>query len=102
LLRGPDAPSLTDFGIARSVGAPAGGGSAGYVSPERLGGAPAAPDDDVYGFGRILEDVIEKTGTPRAHDFVALSARCVGPRADRPRDGAALVAALCERRDAET
>ena len=38
LLRGPGAPLLTDFGIARREGEPSPPGSLGYVSPERLAG----------------------------------------------------------------
>jgi len=100
LLRGAALPSLTDFGIARVVGASSAGGSAGYVSPERIGAAYATPRDDVYGFGRILEDVFEKTGA-RQPALTALYLRCVGPAEGRPVDGAALVRALCEALDAD-
>jgi hypothetical protein len=30
----------------------------GYVSPERLAGRASDPLDDIYGFGRILEDAV--------------------------------------------
>jgi eukaryotic-like serine/threonine-protein kinase len=62
LLRAPDVPLLGDFGTARRVGQPAPPGSVGYVSPERIAGRPSDPRDDVYGFGRILEDALEATG----------------------------------------
>jgi serine/threonine-protein kinase len=91
LLRQPQDPVLGDFGIARRVGSPSeGGGSAGYLSPERLAGRPADPRDDVYGYGRILEDVIHRleadgqTGGDLA-PFQALALVCIG--ADPPAEG---------------
>jgi serine/threonine-protein kinase len=99
LLRQPDDPVLGDFGIARAVGAPnEGGGSAGYLSPERLGGRPTDPRDDVYGFGRVLEDVLHRLEEAHAGDdmdaFRALAHRCLGPDDARPANGAELVRAL--------
>jgi serine/threonine-protein kinase len=102
LLRQPNDPVLGDFGIACSAGAPAeGGGSAGYLSPERLGGRPNDARDDVYGFGRVLEDVLHHLeALPAAPDvtdreaFHALAARCLGPDDARPANGAELVRAL--------
>ncbi len=91
LFRAPGDPILADFGIAKEAGAPGGGGSAGFVAPERLGGAPASPSDDVYGFGRTLEDALDALEEPRA-DLAALVARCLAPAAERPRDGDELVA----------
>ena len=60
LLRQPHDPVLGDFGSARRAGAPGDGGSPGYVSPERLAGRGSHPRDDVYGYGRVLEDVLHR------------------------------------------
>jgi serine/threonine-protein kinase len=81
------------------VGAPnEGGGSAGYLSPERLGGRPTDPRDDVYGFGRVLEDVLHRLEEAHAGDdmdaFRALAHKCLGPDDARPANGAELVRAL--------
>ena len=100
LLRQPNDPALTDFGIARPIGAPADGGSAGYLSPERLGGRPSDPRDDVYGYGRVLEDVLHRlegagvSAGPDADAFRALAMACVGPDEARPASGADLVRRL--------
>ncbi len=102
LLRQPHDPVLSDFGIARPSGALGeGGGSVGYLSPERLAGRPSDPRDDVYGYGRILEDVIhrlEEAGeAPTAHDFApyrALGLACIGPDEGRPESGADLTRRL--------
>jgi serine/threonine-protein kinase len=101
MLRQPNEPVLGDFGIARRMGAPAEGGSAGYLSPERLGGRASDPRDDVYGFGRILEDVLhrlEQAGmVAQAPDFEAYRAvanACIGPDEGRAADGAELVRRL--------
>ena len=102
LLRQPHDAVLGDFGIARPTGAPSeGGGSAGYLSPERLAGRPADPRDDVYGYGRVLEDVIhrlvEAGADPGSADFTAYQALAqvsLGPDAGRPEAGTALVRRL--------
>ena len=64
LFRAIDTPLLTDFGTARRQGAPAPPGSLGYVSPERLAGRLSNPADDVYGFGRVLEDALNARADP--------------------------------------
>jgi serine/threonine-protein kinase len=103
LLRQPQDPVLADFGIARPIGAPAEGGSAGYLSPERLDGRPSDPRDDVYGYGRLLEDVLHRLDEagvdpgPGAAALRALSLACIGPDGERPRDGAALREALANK-----
>jgi serine/threonine-protein kinase len=97
LLRSPRDPVLGDLGLARRVGAAAVGGSPGYVSPERLGGRPVDPRDDVYGFGRVVEDVLDalarEGATPpaRARRIAEL---CMRPEERRPADGLALLALL--------
>jgi serine/threonine-protein kinase len=94
LLREADDPVLTDFGITRPAGEAQAGGSAGYLSPERLARAPASPLDDVYGFGRIVEDVLERCVDPRAAYWREVVVACVGPASHRPMDGAQLSALL--------
>ncbi len=84
---------LADFGIARPAGSPGGGGSAGYVAPERLAGAPASPADDVYGFGRTLEDVLDALELERA-DLAAVVAACLSPVTERPKDADELLTLL--------
>jgi serine/threonine-protein kinase len=109
LLRELDAPVLGDFAAARRAGEPSPPGSLGYVSPERLSGRASSPLDDIYGFGRILEDALSispresRTTTPsetpdRAllppDDWRALAVACTGPDETR----ADAFAALLERR----
>jgi len=84
LLTAVGAPLLADFGIARRIGATSSPGSFGYVSPERLAGEPSDPRDDVYGFGRLLEDALEALSlpdiTPR---FRSLTQACIAPKTER-------------------
>lgn len=99
LLRGSGEPLLADFGIARSVGEPAEAGSAGYVAPARLAGRPTDPEDDVYGFGRVLEDVLLRAAglgvlEPSLAAWERIAARCLGAHATLPHDGAELVSLL--------
>lgn len=94
LLRAPHDPVLGDFGLARRAGAAAVGGSPGYVSPERLEGRPVHPRDDVYGFGRVVEDVLEALARQGQHPPAAarrLAELCMGNEERRPADGGALV-----------
>jgi eukaryotic-like serine/threonine-protein kinase len=98
LLRQLGEPVVSDFGLARPRGAPAAGGSPGYVSPERLSGRPSDPRDDIYGYGRVLEDVIvrlEPLDATGLDFWRSLSLQCIGPDGARPSDGAALVRAAC-------
>ncbi|HLK40280.1 MAG TPA: protein kinase [Polyangiaceae bacterium] len=95
LLRTPTSLVLGDFGTARGAGEAAPPGSLGYVSPERLGGRPSDPRDDVYGFGRVLEDVLAALpggGAPGAcaAPWRSLARRCTGQDPSRPRDGRVL------------
>ncbi|HZU85170.1 MAG TPA: serine/threonine-protein kinase [Polyangiaceae bacterium] len=84
-------PVLADFGTARRVGEPSPPGSLGYVSPERLAGRPADPRDDVYGFGRLLEDALDALDAAGG-GWRDLAALCTGEAAGRPVSGADLVA----------
>jgi eukaryotic-like serine/threonine-protein kinase len=95
LLRAPDAPMLADFGSARRAGEPSPPGSLGYVSPERLGGRPSDPRDDVYAFGRVLLATLDTlssadSGTEVGNAWRALAEACTGADARRPSDGAEL------------
>jgi serine/threonine-protein kinase len=95
LLHPDDGVVLTDFGIARRRGEASPPGSLGYVAPERMGGRAADPRDDVYGFGRILEDFLEEwrggTADAKGSSWRALAAACTGPEAGRPVDGSSLL-----------
>ncbi len=85
LLVAPDAPALADFGIARRAGEPSPPGSMGYLSPERLAKRPADFRDDVYAFGRVLEDVLDAVGRPEDRTrFTPLARLCTGELAARP------------------
>ena len=92
LLDRMNAAILTDFGTARRAGEPSPPGSLGYISPERMKGRPSDARDDVYGFGRVLEDVLEviPDETIKAR-YRALAAVCTGPDEQRPADARALV-----------
>ena len=85
LLLAPDRPALADFGIARRAGEASPPGSIGYVSPERLAKKPADFRDDVYAFGRVLEDVLDAVGdAPSRERFAALARLCTGDVGARP------------------
>jgi eukaryotic-like serine/threonine-protein kinase len=94
----PEAPILTDFGIARRIGEPSPPGSTGYVSPERLAGRPSDPRDDVYGYGRVLEDALEACAAAGHGEEASfgpwrtLASTCTGPGVERPQGGADLLA----------
>jgi serine/threonine-protein kinase len=95
LFASPGNPLLADFGTARRLGEPSPPGSLGYVSPERLAGRPSDPRDDVFGFGRVLEDALEALDEPPdAALWRALAAGCTGPDSARPADGRAIVTRL--------
>ncbi|MBK8256206.1 MAG: serine/threonine protein kinase [Polyangiaceae bacterium] len=103
MLRKADEAVLGDFGISAVIGAPGAPGSAGYVSPERISGRSCDPRDDVYGYGRVLEDVLErleKLDSPAdgpaldradAEVWRKIAALCIGPDETRPADGRALL-----------
>jgi serine/threonine protein kinase len=96
LLRAPDDPLLTDFGTARRIGEPSPPGSMGYVSPERLAGRASDPRDDIYGYGRVIEDALRAVqGIARPETLWRdLWLACTGPDSGRPLDGGALVALI--------
>ena len=95
LLRSLASPVLADFGTARRMGQPSPPGSLGYVSPERMAGRPSDPKDDVYGFGRVLEDALEALGDADLWSrFRPLAAACIGADAARPADARALLTRL--------
>ncbi len=97
LLADLDTPVLTDFGIARRAGEPSPAGSLGYVSPERLAGRVSDPRDDVYGLGRMLEDVLEAVGSlagAEAARFRPFASACTGPDIERPADARAFYTRL--------
>jgi serine/threonine-protein kinase len=92
LLARSGASILTDFGIARRIGEPTPAGSLGYLSPERMAGRVSDPRDDVYGFGRVLEDVLHVvTDEATVARFRPLAVACTGPDVTRPADARALV-----------
>ncbi len=93
LLEGAAMPVLADFGSARRIGEASPPGSAGYVSPERAAGAPADPRDDVYGFGRIVEEVVA-AASGEARGWSELARLCTGPAPSRPATGRALAACV--------
>ncbi len=98
LLFAPDRPVLADFGTARRALDPSPAGSMGYVSPERIAGRPSDPRDDVFGFGRVLEDVLdalaESGGAAAAARWRPIAAACVGPDDARPADARDLLTRL--------
>jgi serine/threonine-protein kinase len=88
-------PLLADFGIARRAGESNTQGSFGYVSPERMAGRPAEPRDDVYGFGRILEDVLHLVESSEiAARWRPIAVACVAPVQDRLVDAQQIVTRL--------
>jgi hypothetical protein len=95
LFRAPCSPLISDFGTARRRGDPSPPGSLGYVSPERLAGRPSDPRDDVYGFGRVLEDALD-VASSAASAWRLVASSCTGPDRSRPRDGAELSAIIDE------
>jgi serine/threonine-protein kinase len=63
LLRPDGVLKLTDFGLARPVGAPArsdeiGAGTSAYISPEQVLGSPLAPSSDLYSAATVLFEML--------------------------------------------
>jgi eukaryotic-like serine/threonine-protein kinase len=95
LLARSGAAILTDFGTARRAGEPSPPGSLGYISPERMKGRPSDTRDDVYGFGRVLEDVLDVVPDESiASRYRPLALACTGMDEQRPVDARALVTRL--------
>ncbi|MGZ3418398.1 MAG: serine/threonine-protein kinase [Polyangiales bacterium] len=78
-------PWLGDFALARPIGEPATPGSAGYVSPERMAGAPCDPRDDVFAVGKILNEL---------HAHAAAARACLLPAGQRPATASDVIALL--------
>jgi serine/threonine-protein kinase len=104
LFRSPDDPVLGDFGICLPRGETSLSGTPGYLSPERLAGGAADPRDDVYAFGRIIEDVLaaredaalepallESTSEDARH-WARLALACLAPADERPANATAVQA----------
>lgn len=91
-----DEPILSDFGLARRAVEPLVGGSRGYMSPERLGGQSLGLAEDVYAFGRILEDVLVALGSDAEPSYRALVPRLLEPGPERPAHAGELVPLLRE------
>ncbi len=91
LLLAGDEAVLSDFGTARRFGESSPPGSFGYLSPERLAGRASDPRDDVYGFGRIVEEALDRTEPTDLEAWRNLAASCTGAEAARPRDGSELL-----------
>ncbi len=93
LFAGDDQPWLGDFALARRLGDEQTAGSPGYVSPERIGGAPCDPRDDVFGVGCILDEVARAIGADDAA-LRTLAAKCRAPASSRPTAAGAVLAEL--------
>jgi predicted Ser/Thr protein kinase len=91
-----DEPILSDFGLARHATELLVGGSRGYMSPERLGGTSLGLGEDVYAFGRILEDVLVALGPDADPRYRGLVPRLLEPGPTRPPDAGQLVRLLRE------
>ncbi|MCM2334775.1 MAG: protein kinase, partial [Anaeromyxobacteraceae bacterium] len=102
---------VLDFGLAHAFGRRrAEGGTSGYMAPEQAEGAPEDERTDVYALGVILFELLtgerpaggaSAPGRAARLDVAglpalgAIVARMLSPRpVDRPRDGAAVLAAL--------
>ncbi len=82
-------PWLGDFALARPTGDPQTPGSAGYVSPERIAGAPCDARDDVFAIGRILEELVDAGADPSLRP---IARACIAR--DRPPDATAVLELL--------
>jgi serine/threonine-protein kinase len=94
MFRTLDEPVLSDFGLARRASDTLVGGSRGYMSPERLAGATLGLAEDVYAFGRILEDVGIALGDAAPRALGTLVPRLLEPGPNRPADARALLSLL--------
>ena len=62
------APYLIDFGVAATPGDAAAGGSGIASSPQQLAGEPPGPEDDIYGLGVLIYELV--SGGPPDPDTV--------------------------------
>lgn len=94
-----DTPVLSDFGIARRAGEALVGGSMGYLSPDRLRATLARPWHDVYGFGRLAEEVAASPACTSADRAVlgSIVRACLAEEAAAPKHGEALAALVAAR-----
>lgn len=111
LMADDDRVVITDFGIARAVGAEAGSRTVGivgtpfYMSPEQVSGRPIDERSDIYSLGLMLYELL--TGrlpfvgeTPLAAAVARLSQPVPDPREHaRVPDGLALLVLHCLARD---
>ena len=93
LLSSVGEPVITDFGVAVRPGEASLGGSASHLSRERIAGDSPVPSDDIYGFGRIIEDALE-TDRENWQQWLPLAQLCMRPRENRPKNGQELLAML--------
>jgi serine/threonine-protein kinase len=98
LMRSDSVPLLSDFGTARRFGEPSPPGSRGYVSPERMAGRNSDPRDDIYGFGRVIEDAylaqVAQGASQNGSRWRSIAAVCIGRDDARPRTATDLVAII--------
>ena len=102
LFRALDDPVLGDFGICLPCGERSLAGTPGYLSPERLAGGAADPRDDVYAFGRVIEDVLAAredaalapevltASEDEARRWARLALSCLAPAEERPENATAV------------
>jgi hypothetical protein len=107
LLNGDGKPKVTDFGIARSLGA--GGvtrtgtvmGTSSYIAPEQASGEEVGPQTDVYSLGVVLYELLAGEPPFAGDNFVTVAMRHVTEQVpsllDRRRDLPLRVALAVER-----
>lgn len=75
--------ALLDFGLSRRMEEPEGdgGGTAGFVAPEVLAGAPSTPSSDLFALGRTFAHATPPAGRSKAFDEVVRALCEEGARA---------------------
>ncbi|MFO0548820.1 MAG: sigma 54-interacting transcriptional regulator [Polyangiaceae bacterium] len=84
---------LLDWGLACPIGQPARGGSAGFLAPELLEGAPVSAASDLYAWAATLRAVLPPTDVPAALERELRRSLEPDPR-KRPSSAWAVIAAL--------